>query len=236
MSTTAETASPKKELSYSDMFPNRFLSADHFKGRNVTLTIVDVYSDGFDKKKKRPNWIVKFKETPLEYCLNKTNGYCIKMMFTYDLNKWIGKRITFFPTKTQFGEATVDAIRVWGSPDIPADMVLSVPQGAVKAPLTMTMHKTAAKAAAPKQEPAVAPKREAIQQRIEETRQVIERGAQAPGNPFSLIDPALLVAWAALGWTVQKGEQDRAQYKGTDYAGHLSTLIDEMNAREGSAS
>jgi hypothetical protein len=198
-----------KPQTYEEAFPGRFLKAALFKGQKVTLTVSDVFTEALDGDddegdSKPPKLVLAFTGKKMQLVVPKTNAFCIKEMFGNKLAGWVGKRITFFPTTTKFGPATVDCIRVWGSPDLVSDLSLTVPQGRKK-PLKMTMH--AVKAGA-KSAPATTAKPD--------------------------VDPALLVAWTALGWTVQEGEQDRAQYKGTDYAGHLSTLIDEMNAREGS--
>jgi hypothetical protein len=201
----------EKPQSYDQLYPGRFLKAPLFKGKHVTLTIADVFNEALvaeaedkDGDAEPPKTILSFKETKMQLVIPKTNGFCIMQMFGKRLADWVGKKVVFFPTTTKFGRDTVDCIRVFGSPDIAGDLPLVIPQGRKK-PLKMTMH--AVKAGA-KSAPITTAKPD--------------------------VDPALLVAWTALGWTVQEGEQDRAQYKGTDYAGHLSTLIDEMNAREGS--
>jgi hypothetical protein len=194
-------------MSYVDAFPGRFLSADHFKGQKVTLTVADVFTEGIDKTKKRPQLIMKFKERPLELCLPKTNAYCIKMMFGYQLADWVGKKITFFPSTCRFGLATVDCIRVWGSPDIEKDMILSVPQGR-QTPLSMTMH--AIKVAS---------------HPVKSVESVTITDLPEP-------DPPVIEAWSALGWSRGQGHANMSEFKGENYLGHLSSLIDQMNAQE----
>ena len=51
--------------------------------------------------------------------LNSTNCKTIAAMYGNDTDRWIGKRITMWPTTTQFGADTVDCIRV--RPIVPAD-------------------------------------------------------------------------------------------------------------------
>jgi hypothetical protein len=218
----------KATMSYTDAFPGRFLSADHFKGKKVTLTVADVYLEPIDKKKK-PALIMKFVESKLELCLPKTNAYCIKMMFTYKLEDWLGKRITFYPSTCRFGPAMVDCIRVWGSPDIPEDMTLSVPQGR-NSPLTMTMH--AIKGGAPKQSGDVKSTARPENNSAPETNQQQSRA------PLAEPDAAIVEAWSALGWSREQGQTDWGQYRPTDgtisgYLAHLSALIDQENAKEG---
>jgi hypothetical protein len=47
-------------------------------------------------------------------------------------------------------------------------------------------------------------------------------------------DPSVLEAWSALGWSREQGHKDLAEYKGENYLGHLSALVDQ--AAEGVAS
>lgn len=121
--------------SYSEMYPGRFLKADMFKGKKITLTIKDIEGDELigENNKAKQEWLVKFNERPLEFVLNKTNAFCLYRMYGGDPHSWIGKRITMYPTKTKFGRNDVDCIRIWGSPDIVEDLEISVPQGRKKA-------------------------------------------------------------------------------------------------------
>jgi len=126
----------KKPTSYDALFPGRFLKAGLFEGKNVTLTLKDANLEeleGDDGKKVKA--ILSFNETELELVCCKTNGLSIKHMFGDKLSGWVGKRVTFFPS-TWNGEP---AIRVWGSPDIPADMPISI-QLPRRKPIPMVMH------------------------------------------------------------------------------------------------
>jgi len=66
----------------------------------------------------------------------KTNGLCLKAMFGDRLQNWVGKRVTLFPGEWN-GEP---CIRVWGSPDIPADISVDIRLPRRK-PFRMTMHR-----------------------------------------------------------------------------------------------
>lgn len=153
--------------SYSEMYPGRFLKSDMLKGQKVTITITDILGEDLigENNKAKSEWIVKIKERPLQLVLNKTNGFCLYRMFGGDPHSWIGKRITIYPTTTKFGKDTVDAIRVWGSPDIAEDMEITVPQGRKKAWNTV-MHavKVAQKQAPASDQPK--PSRENLDPRI----------------------------------------------------------------------
>jgi hypothetical protein len=154
--------------SYSEMYPGRFLKADMLKGRQVTVTITEIEGEDLvgENNKTKSEWIVRIKERSLQLVLNKTNAFCLYRMFGGDPHSWIGKRITIFPTTTKFGRNTVDAIRVFGSPDIAEDMEITVPQGRKKAWETV-MHKVATKgASAPAQATAPDPAAADIDPRI----------------------------------------------------------------------
>lgn len=126
---------------WSELYPNRFIHADLLRGKKVTLTIKSLDIEEMETHKgKKGAVIAYFHERPLQLGTNKTNGYCLKRMFGNNPHDWIGKRITIYPTTTSFGKEKVDCIRIWGSPDLQADMAITVPQGRKK-PIEMTMHK-----------------------------------------------------------------------------------------------
>ena len=134
-----------KELpgSYSEMFPGRFIKADLLKGHKVTLTIKKIEGDDLvgENNKSKLEWLVSFEERSLEWVANKTNSYCMMRMWGNDPHAWVGKRVTLYPTTTKFGRETLDCIRIFGSPDIPEDLPITVPQGRKKA-WEAVMHKT----------------------------------------------------------------------------------------------
>lgn len=126
---------------FSDLYPNRFLHADQLKGRKVTVTVKDITIEELEGEKgKQIKVIMYFAESPKQYVVPKTNGFCMKRMFGNDPNAWVGKRVTIYPTTTSFGRQTVDCIRFWGSPDIAADMPITIPAGRKK-PINAIMHK-----------------------------------------------------------------------------------------------
>jgi hypothetical protein len=203
----------EKELTYESAFPGRFLTAGHFDGKKVTLTVADVYVEdleGSEKKAKPPKMVMSFVGKKMELVIPKTNAYCIKEMFGHKCTDWVGKRITFFPTKCRFGPSMVDCIRVWGSPDFPEDKDITVPQGR-NTPWQTTLHAMKAK---PEAAPAAA------------------NGAKKPNGT----DPRIIAAWEILGWNQQESAENRASFEGTggEYLTYLSGLIDERDAAEAS--
>lgn len=168
--------------SYSELYPGRFLKADALKGHKITFTIADMDVQELEGEsgKKAAKVIVTFAKPqspalaklPLELVLPKTNGECFRRMFGNNPHQWVGKRVTLFPSTTKFGRDTVDCIRIWGSPDLPEDMPITVPQGRKKA-LEMVMHKVALKGAA----------------------------TDAPKAATEALDPRLETCFGILGWT-----------------------------------
>ena len=130
-------------MDFDKLFPNRFLKAGHFEGKDVTLTLADVKVEELEGDKgKEMRGIISFKETPKQLVLNKTNGLCLRGMFGRNTDQWLGKRVTFFPAPIDFGDAEI-AIRVRGSPDLAADMDVEI-KLARKKPKMMKMAKTTA--------------------------------------------------------------------------------------------
>jgi hypothetical protein len=113
-----------KKLDYDELFPGRFLKAGEFKGKDYTLTIVSIRLEELpqDKGGQRIRGVIGFKETKKELVLNRTNGECLRGMWGRDTSAWIGKRVTLYPAPYD-GDV---AIRVKGSPDLEAPMMVEV--------------------------------------------------------------------------------------------------------------
>lgn len=96
------------------LFPSEYLAAVEFKGRDVTLTItrVEIAELQLARGGKEAKPVLHFGETRKKVVLNKTNAGSIAVMYGAEAQDWVGKRVTFFPTKTQCGRETVDCIRV----------------------------------------------------------------------------------------------------------------------------
>ena len=193
--------------SYSEMYPGRFLKADMLKGQKVTVTIIQIMGEDLigENNKTKSEWVVKIKERPLQLVLNKTNGYCLMRMFGSDPHGWLDKQITIYATTTKFGRETLDCIRIWGSPNIPEDLPITVPQGRKKAWETI-MHRTATKATA-------------------------SASAQAQAPPTGL-DPRILTAFGILGWNAVDQAKYVADNQALGQAGmvkDLNRLIEEQD-------
>ncbi len=131
----------EKPVDYDELFLNRFLKAGLFKGKKVTLTITAVDTEPLpqDNGRDRIRGILSFKETERQLVLNSTNGQCIKAMFGRKVQDWVGKKVTLCAETDKFGRETVEAVRVWGSPELERDKSVDV-QLPRRKPKTRTLH------------------------------------------------------------------------------------------------
>ena len=134
----------RQPVNFDTLYPGRFLKAGNLCGQKVTLTIASVAHEKLEGEKGTElKAIVTFVGKEMQLVLAKTNGICIREMFGPILKDWVGKRVTFFesmvenpgPLKGQ------PCIRVWGSPDLPADTTIQI-KLPKKKPTPMVMHKT----------------------------------------------------------------------------------------------
>ena len=108
---------------FDQLYPGRFLKAGDVSEK-PTLTIRTIeMEDLVTEKGPKTSAIVLFREDKRGLVLNKTNGYLLRAMFGADLSVWIGKRVVLHrDDAVQFGREVVSAVRVFGSPDIAADV------------------------------------------------------------------------------------------------------------------
>jgi hypothetical protein len=114
---------------YKNLFPTKYIAAHNLDGKDVTLTIRAVVEREEVKTQRGSDLvgILYFEETlksakpgveEKRFILKPTNGDSIAALYGPDYTKWIGKRITLYPTTTSIGGKTVDCIRI--RPNIPA--------------------------------------------------------------------------------------------------------------------
>lgn len=149
------TAAVRRPLpdNYSALFPGRFLKADMFKGKKVTLTIKAIFGEDMTdaEDQTKAEWIVQFQEKPFEWVMNKTGAYCLFRMWGGNPQSWIGHKVTLFPKAgTWFGEKG-EAIRVWGSPELTEDLPITLKFMRKKAERNMTMHRVESVSQTPQQ-------------------------------------------------------------------------------------
>lgn len=96
------------------------LAADDLTGKEWTLTVGSVEIREFEEdgyKKRKP--MITFQETEKTFVCNKTNTMMIAEFCGDDTDKWCGRKITLYPTKTDFGGKIVDCIRIRPPADAP---------------------------------------------------------------------------------------------------------------------
>jgi len=131
----------KKPVDFDELYPGRFLKAGELHGKQVTLKIAAVDTEELEGDAgKKVKGIISFERTTKQLVLNKTNGICLREMFGRQLAAWVGKHVTLFASEFN-GEPCV---RVYGSPDIAADMPVDV-QLPKRKPIKMVMRKVATK-------------------------------------------------------------------------------------------
>lgn len=133
------------DYDYDQLYPGRFMKAGEFKGRAWTMQIEEIRIEELEGEKgKRDRGILMFKGAKKGLVLNRTNGECLKAMWGRATREWVGKRVTLYPTNVPFGKEMKLAIRIYGSPDIPADLTFELKLPKKKAQV-VTLKRTEAK-------------------------------------------------------------------------------------------
>ena len=99
--------------------PSTSLKAADLEGSEIELIIASYVIKEFDEVDKKTNEtyqvrkpIFSFEETEKTFVCNKTNRSAIAYAYGDEMDEWIGKPITLYPTMVQFGSDMVEAIRV----------------------------------------------------------------------------------------------------------------------------
>ena len=94
-----------------DLCPSPHLEAADLADAEKVVTIrgVDFHDVGEERAKKG---VVYFQEFARAMVLNRTNLKRIVALHGNDTDSWPGKRITLYPSETDFGGRTVPCIRV----------------------------------------------------------------------------------------------------------------------------
>lgn len=98
--------------------PKNSLAAEDLDGDDVTLTIKGYEIKEFQQTNdsgekyiaKKP--ILSFEGTDKTFVCNVTNMKAIAYVYGKEIDSWIGKKITLFPTLVTFGNKEVPGIRV----------------------------------------------------------------------------------------------------------------------------
>lgn len=130
-----------KPVNFDQLYPGRFIKAGELLGKKVPVTITAVdLEELVGDAGKQVKAVLSFSETQKRLVLCKTNGICVREMFGKQIPDWIGKRIVLFEDVWNGEPCT----RIWGSPDIEADMQVEVALPRRK-PFKRTLRSTAPK-------------------------------------------------------------------------------------------
>ena len=101
---------------WKELMETDYLFAFDLKGEDRVVTIERVEAGKIKgtggKSNKKP--LATFREYPKPLALNATNCKTLAAMYGNDVNGWAGKKVTLYPTTTQFGGETVECIRMRG--------------------------------------------------------------------------------------------------------------------------
>lgn len=112
-------------MNVNTLFPSKFVAAGDLIGQDVTVTIASVKVEevGADGDKKP---VLYFAGMTKGMVMNRTNAKRISTMYGTEVEGWVGKSVTLYPSETEFGGDTVPCIRVRqgvtssvGAPSIP---------------------------------------------------------------------------------------------------------------------
>ena len=96
-----------------DIFTSNTLSAEDLKGNDVVLTIKSVEIVEFeDKGRIKTKPALSFNGTDKTFISNKINSMMIGEHHGYNTDGWADKKITLYPTRTDYGGKMVPCIRV----------------------------------------------------------------------------------------------------------------------------
>lgn len=101
-------------MHYTLLFPRNYIAAPDLQGKDHTVVIAavnreDLRCHGGKTEKKV---VVQMQGKEKKWVLNRTNADTIAGLYGTEVNDWIGKAVTLYPTTDRFGPKTVDCIRV----------------------------------------------------------------------------------------------------------------------------
>ena len=93
---------------------SQYVAAEDLDGKEVTLVIAKVEGGTIEGERGRKDKkaVVTFEKAKKPMVANATNCKTIATMYGDDVEQWVGKAITIYPTTTQMRGETVPCIRV----------------------------------------------------------------------------------------------------------------------------
>ena len=98
-------------MNIDEMYPSKYLKATDLGNKSTTAEIEEVvYTEVGANQEKRP--VVRFKGKQKMFILNKTNARAIGDLYGKETAGWRGKRITLYPTSTEYAGKDMACIRI----------------------------------------------------------------------------------------------------------------------------
>lgn len=101
-------------MDYRMAFDNDWLKAPFLEGKEHVVKIDKVEAgeikNASGKPKKQP--VLHFEGRKLPLALNKTNAKTVARLYGNEMDEWVGKKITIYPTTTEMAGEVVDCIRI----------------------------------------------------------------------------------------------------------------------------
>jgi hypothetical protein len=95
----------------SDLFPEKWLKADHLNGRSAIVTITRVTVEEIHNPRTRQEekkLVLEFRGKEKRMILNKTQAFaCAEVATTEHFHLWIGKKIMISPGRARAGQPTI---------------------------------------------------------------------------------------------------------------------------------
>jgi hypothetical protein len=98
----------------SDVFPDKYLKAEHLKGKPVvvTITAAPLQTLKNTKGEEQQKIVLHFAKSLKTLPLNVTNFDAVADVCGDDTDLWPNKQIELYPSRTQMGGKPVDCVRV----------------------------------------------------------------------------------------------------------------------------
>jgi hypothetical protein len=99
---------------YRLLHPRNYLSAADLDGKDFTLTILSISHEELTMEggKKDVQPVITFDKAKKKFVLNRTNAKTIAGQYGPDVDQWVGKPITLYPTTTKAKGEITDCIRI----------------------------------------------------------------------------------------------------------------------------
>ena len=98
-------------MKVSEVYKTDYVAAGDLDGKDVTLTVKAIH--GPNKLKREDGKLIdkpvaEFAETPKKLVIGKTNARLIRMTHGNEMDGWVGRKITLYPTTTEMAKAAAE--------------------------------------------------------------------------------------------------------------------------------